>query len=704
MSNSPVCSRTLSYFHAFARLWDKERYIFILAFFVLLSPYLLANFSYVNRYEAEHTIPIVDYFLFQHPGGNYVHALGGGNDAAAFGIGLEGTSVYRLARSVLPLWVAMLVDKSIVLMAAFFGGFALLHRILQIPRPVAGLLSLIFLIEQIPYDSQFRYGYHLMPLMAYLCSCSWRDHRVKLAAALAFLYMAGANPVHNLPNLAFAAVFGPLMVGRFSLKRSSIAVGAISVASLINWAEPLYAWLQLAPYSNRLDKVDHTFWNLLFSQFTSELGDLWHLTGFFALVMAALLRAPRWRQAALAFAAYNLFYSLVLILPWDRWHLAFVPSVAAYASGFWDCTSVILLGIALEGALQARQNGNAIRYAAKMMTVTIIGVAVVMTARLHLGTFRTLVHDWNQSYFQNIGNLAKPTWHENGFRTVAVNGSVPIINTLAGAYGLDTFGGIINLKNSRHETYWSQIDLTKREEQWTNHGTWIAANFDYFLPDSLKFDGERMMSLRLLAIANVRYIVSESALSGSQLNKISGPSTEPQRSHFFASNRAEKLAYYRRRLALFLNYEAVNVYEIPTPFPRVYSPGEIVAVPHATSARDFIRRIEAEATTERALARPEDMPTASPMIGGKLEVKAYREVVNGIEVDIGGGPGIVAVNYPYLPFWRAEADGRSVMIVPVNEIQMAVQVPAGTKSLRFIYHRAGISALLTTLGRKLGLN
>ena len=71
-----------------------------------------------------------------------------------------------------------------------------------------------------------------------------------------------------------------------------------------------------------------------------------------------------------------------------------------------------------------------------------------------------------------------------------------------------------------------------------------------------------------------------------------------------------------------------------------------------------------------------------------VEISAVRNILNGYEAEISTlTGGIVVLNSPMLPFWKAFADDRQVPIVEANLVHMAVMVPPGTKKVTFQYNR-----------------
>ena len=81
-----------------------------------------------------------------------------------------------------------------------------------------------------------------------------------------------------------------------------------------------------------------------------------------------------------------------------------------------------------------------------------------------------------------------------------------------------------------------------------------------------------------------------------------------------------------------------------------------------------------------------------------LRVLDFQQIRNGyaISVDAPDG-GILIVNTSWLPFWRAEADGDELRIVPANMIQMAVFLPPGTQNVNFRYHRPTVAEALASI-------
>ena len=70
-------------------------------------------------------------------------------------------------------------------------------------------------------------------------------------------------------------------------------------------------------------------------------------------------------------------------------------------------------------------------------------------------------------------------------------------------------------------------------------------------------------------------------------------------------------------------------------------------------------------------------------------------VKNGFDVLVEKGTsGVLIVNIPHLPFWKAYSNGIELPVVPANEIHMAVNIP---NSAQFISIRYGRPLLRETV-------
>lgn len=82
---------------------------------------------------------------------------------------------------------------------------------------------------------------------------------------------------------------------------------------------------------------------------------------------------------------------------------------------------------------------------------------------------------------------------------------------------------------------------------------------------------------------------------------------------------------------------------------------------------------------------PEATPEGPSFVKGEVKLTRYENTEIEIEVTAAAG-GFVVLNDIWHPWWRAQVDGVETEILKANVLFRAVQVPAGTHTVRFSFH------------------
>lgn len=148
----------------------------------------------------------------------------------------------------------------------------------------------------------------------------------------------------------------------------------------------------------------------------------------------------------------------------------------------------------------------------------------------------------------------------------------------------------------------------------------------------------------------------------------------------------------------------VFLYENPTVLPRAHLVGKYFRASSVESAKERILSGEFEPATEVILYESPHFVGDSLHSKSNVTVENYstNEVIVAVSSD---AAGLLVLSDTYYPGWKAEVDGRQVEILKANLCQRAVEVPAGTHTVRFHFDAptirigAGISvATLMFLG------
>ena len=98
-----------------------------------------------------------------------------------------------------------------------------------------------------------------------------------------------------------------------------------------------------------------------------------------------------------------------------------------------------------------------------------------------------------------------------------------------------------------------------------------------------------------------------------------------------------------------------------------------------------------------------EMPEGKPTGADTDKVELTYNTFNTLKFNVdAGAPGMMSVNYPFLPGFKAFVDGAEIDVLPANGYQFAVKVPAGEHEVIIEYHSsafvAGLIISLLTLG------
>lgn len=678
----------------FTRIFEYEIIAVIGIFGIIYFPYLWGPFSYVQVEDADVPMAFYEYFLFHHPGGEFMHRFGGGNDVGAVAIGSEYASVYSLLRSIFPIWLAVLGEKLVTFCASFGGVYLICRRVIG-GSPAAAVIAAGLLILAFPPASLFARVSYAAALAAYACSRKWSTWPMYIIVFLALALGAMENPAHNIFRIIAASVFVPLMLGQFNLRRSTIFCGVLGILSLLNWYEAVYSWNVIASNSNRIIAEDIFSWAAILqkTQITMQVsfGNYLGLLSAGAMILLAYLRdvnAIRLIAAYLSFLVFSIFGGYVFAVA----GVSFVEKVWEFVVSVAPVLNVVPVAVLLKRLEYPflQTPGPLIRLGRIQYLLGFTGLSVLFLAN-SIPIYHNWVHSWNQSYFNGISNLANPDWKaEQPYRVINFQLRMKMVNILSSFYGLDTFDSMLNLKTKSHELYWAQLDRRIRDKKPKQfaHSTRVWHDINFYNSDDRSFDIAGMLSLPLLRVANVRYLISEEPLAGPELVQVSGPGEKPPKYHYIVGNLKDRLDRFRWRLGRFFDFGQIYVYDIGNALPRVFSPLNVIMAPPGIAADAFIRFVEKNASATSVVVRAED---ADNLVGAStrpVNITSYNEVKNGIEVTYdSSNRGVVVVNFENLPFWKAYIDGQPAPIVSVNFIHMAVVVPPGTSRLSFRYER-----------------
>lgn len=682
-----------------------------LAVFLFDHYYLLdRSFIYPDD-EGDKLIPFYKLLADNAEGAQYSHSLAAGHDIdASFLIGGTLLSFDGLLFVLLPIWLAILVHKGVVVALGFWGTFLVATRSLKCRAVVGAVYAALFTLA----DFRFLYksfgtglSWALLPLAIYVCVGRLDRPRYFLfVAAYAVVVAVFIIPTQGGLTLVFGILAGAVLLGRWSRRdmvKVSAALSLLLLAIAVNWAESIYGMLQMAPLSHLgIEKPIHA--GPILERLAAYLRVSSGIFGFrvpthivitlssaVGLALLFAFKAPdKWRSLAAilllpaAYAAFNLF-------PWELLGIGFVRNVTS----FYLMYAMVALGplIAARGTEELARRRPAVAIAAALsVTVALMAWYKTNSVLLHFTSGGQSV------YF--IDNLEDKAWApETPFRVITLRHKNLMAepNVAAGIYGLDAFDMWLNFPEIEYLKYWTQGILPREGNKD------VGISWAYW--DNRHYDIGRQADLDLLAVANVRYVLSPLPLKGDNLVFVEGPEELPRDRAVMKMKRktdfGERQGMDRqlRRLgdhldriawqvARVFDFGDVYIYEIANALDRVYGATGVVVVPDDMAAADYYPLIAREALKGKAVVRESMAREADLSATPSLRVKDYALVKDGYDITLEAPEGgVVIVNASHFPFFTATAGARTLPLVPVNGVQMAIAVPPGTETLNVRYHR-----------------
>lgn len=646
--------------------------------------WLLGPFSFLGTNAEMDLAPGIHLFLTRwHDGGQFAHAFGGGNDVAAATV-FTG-QVFSLERTLvahLPFWLASAILRVAQGTLAYIGTYLLARRWAGASRDMAFAMGALYALS-----SEYMYritwahglGYALIPLAVYVCVArAGRRHYGPGVAAIAILNAVSSTPTHS--NLALFAALG-LFAGLAGGRRVWLGFGTMIICAGFlgaNWAESLYAKYLLAPYAIRADAEAFSAPSL-----TTIIGNLIDIRkettaiGWLGVVLLFWRDVPeKWRGLAV-FLLAALGGAVFQALPWEDTDLRFIGRINLSRIAY----ALNLLGPMLLVLAVAPSAG-------RLLPETIARGAIAVALALAIGQLA-----WVKTYNATnwlaqgglrgmetaIARLSEPGWRTDvPSRVVSVPYRLPA--NFAVAAGLSTLDGGWNLNLRSLAHFWKDGIVRVPTDVVSSYIVLDGEGFDPLCCPIIDFD--KLADADLLRLANVGYVLSIVPLQGRGLVEIAAPPTGPalplRREPLF-----RKVKWYARAA---FDPPPVHIYRLENPLPRVYAARRVVVAAAGTTDKRLPDLVREHGLERGIVIRAED--GAAPVLDREIEVLSFVLERDAVRIAVSApARGAAVFNAPYTPFWRAYADGKPIPVVPVNQVQMAAPVPAGTREIVFRYAR-----------------
>ena len=328
-----------------------------------------------------------------------------------------------------------------------------------------------------------------------------------------------------------------------------------------------------------------------------------------------------------------------------------------------------------------------------------------------------------------LKELATLTAHEPPFRVGTVMSEARILPDFTRTYGFESAGGYVNLYSRRYHQFWGRVIapvLSRHEEYARQFHTWgnIAYLYEFAGPHGFDFsvpfhskqhrnfleptpiDGN--YNLKLLSLANVRYVVSELPLidhrlaevrltSGADLGGCDGWTT-------IESLKCLLRGDYAGYAPGFHFWKRLHVYRNSAVLPRAFLATAVELLKDGKQVLDVMSETKMSVLARTAFISKADVSTDAKRLLGAWQAHTSTSLARILNysadrLQVGTDSSeatVLVVTNNFNAYWQASIDGVSVEVFAVDHAFIGVLVPAGPHQIRLDYRPpyAGFCAAL----------
>jgi hypothetical protein len=301
----------------------------------------------------------------------------------------------------------------------------------------------------------------------------------------------------------------------------------------------------------------------------------------------------------------------------------------------------------------------------------------------------------------DLQNLAQQVTVQQPFRVATIHGN-NVHPAFAWAYGLETVDGYLNLYPQRYEDFWTQVlhplqelDLPNYEyyTEWGNRIYLFApgsSRSQLAAPtDATWAEADDFFDLELLAMANVRYIISPYQLENVPWRKLPSQLNEDQ---VYLSDGSTISKLHRLIAQRGAVYDQLYVYENPEVLPRFFVVHDLQTFNDQASLLQTLHDASLRELATTAYLYEDDLPAD---VRGKLmfedgqgssQVTVSQYTTDQIVLDVQTEtPGVLIVTNNYIPYWIASIDSEEVPVFPVDHAFQGVYISDGSHQVVLQY-------------------
>lgn len=253
---------------------------------------------------------------------------------------------------------------------------------------------------------------------------------------------------------------------------------------------------------------------------------------------------------------------------------------------------------------------------------------------------------------------------------------------IAGAYGLETPSGYLNLYPDRYQDFFMGLmapsfaadpEFERYVREWGNRLEFFRGS-----PPVTRNLAETF-NLPLLALSNTRYLISRNELRGEGLELVRA--ADAPRAGLSLPAR-----FWRSLKQNFSGYTELYIYENTDALPRAFIAPNVAGFDDKNALLEAIKRTDSVVLRATAFVLTSDgaIPASSHSKPGTVAFDVYEADEIVLKLD-GSSTGVLVVTNTFSPYWVAEIDGKPASMFPVNHTFWGVNVALGDTVVRFRY-------------------
>ena len=648
--------------------------------------------------ELDFSVPIHQYYASLPAGTRFAHEFAGGVDAFAINqFTGQFVSLERILVTALPTWLGIATHKVMLASVGFAGAYILCRRLSKCDRQLSfaagGAYSLAS--DALTIHS-FWHGLAigLLPLAVYLIVVRHDRRNYHLGVALfgALYAVTTTVPVAILSFVVTLPLAAILILGIRGSIRTLPGLCIVFVVVLLNWHESIFAMTQIAPFTLRqfagIDSIQQAG---LIGKFIDVQRNVYMDSNLVIAVATVSIiylflhkgqNVFRKLSIVAAFCLFGVYLYIISVFPWELVGLGLIKSLSFTYARHGLPTIMVLLVAVVSAHVVSQENT---RIGQGIFAALILSLAIGKLAYYKAYEPITWLASGGLGVY-DVESLKLPSWlPKEPFRVAAVPYRLPdnVLPTL----GLHSATAIFSLQTASTVDFWNAVNTQPESigsSRFTAGPSLYARLGEGVGSCCAEYDIEKFgVDPELLGVANVRYLISRNVLTGGGLKLVDGPSegtilprsTTPLR---------EKII---RSLRWIYNPDELYVYELPRHTPRVFAARKIITVSDDLPARGLLKTVSEYVPKRFAVLRQTELKELDEY-GSDLKILDYSIVKNGFDVTVEkGSKGVLIVNVPHLPFWKARSDGKELKVAPANGIHMAIGIPESTRIIEIRYER-----------------